>query len=70
MRSPLEGKGFPVVKRRWVVERTLSWLMQHRRLVRDYQARPAPAGVIDNLTRRLTVETRAIACSGSCWSRP
>ena len=33
-------KGFSVVKRRWVVERTLGWLMHHRRLVRDYEARP------------------------------
>jgi transposase len=33
-------KGFSVVKRRWVVERTIGWLMHHRRLVRDYEARP------------------------------
>lgn len=32
-------KGFSVVKRRSVVERTLGWLMHHRRLVRDYEAR-------------------------------
>jgi transposase len=30
-------KGFHVLPRRWVVERTLGWLMQHRRLVRDYE---------------------------------
>lgn len=29
--------GFAVLPRRWVVERTLGWLMQHRRLVRDYE---------------------------------
>jgi transposase len=33
-------KGFGVVKRRSIVERTPGWLMQHRRLVRDYEARP------------------------------
>lgn len=33
-------KGFQVLPRRWVVERTLGWLMQHRRLVRDYEALP------------------------------
>jgi transposase len=32
-------KGFSVVKRRSIVERTPGWLMQHR-LVRDYEARP------------------------------
>lgn len=31
-------QGFSVVKRRWVVERTLGWLMQHRRLVRERSA--------------------------------
>jgi transposase len=33
-------KGFSVVKRRSIVERIPGWLMQHRRLVRDYEARP------------------------------
>jgi transposase len=56
-------KGFSVVKRRWVVERTLGWLMQHRRLVRDYEARPDNSAsmitiaMIDNLAKRLTTET-------------
>ncbi len=29
--------GFKVLPRRWVVERTFAWLMQHRRLVCDYE---------------------------------
>jgi hypothetical protein len=29
-----------VLPRRWVVERTFGWLMQHRRLVRDYETLP------------------------------
>jgi transposase len=33
-------KGFHVLPRRWVVERSLGWLMQYRRLVRDYEALP------------------------------
>lgn len=30
-------RGFEVLPKRWVVERTFGWLMQHRRLVRDYE---------------------------------
>ncbi|MFF3670876.1 transposase [Microtetraspora malaysiensis] len=29
--------GFVALPRRWVVERTLSWISQHRRCVRDYE---------------------------------
>lgn len=56
-------KGFSVVKRRWVVERTLGWIMQHRRLARDYEARADNSAsmitiaMIDNLAKRLTAET-------------
>ena len=34
-------KGFVVLPRRWVVERTFGWLMRCRRLVRDYDRDPA-----------------------------
>lgn len=56
-------KGFSIVKRRWVIERTLGWIMQHRRLARDYEALPDNSAsmiriaMIDNLTRRATAET-------------
>ncbi|MFI2346287.1 transposase [Streptomyces sp. NPDC019443] len=33
--------GFVVLRRRWVVERTLGWLMRTRRLVRDFETLPA-----------------------------
>jgi len=34
-----DTKGFAVLPRRWVVERTLGWLTRNRRLVRDYERR-------------------------------
>ncbi|CAM5558851.1 IS5 family transposase IS468A [Kitasatospora aureofaciens] len=52
-----------MVKRRWVVERSLGWIMQRRRLARDYETLPTSSEAmihiasIDNLTKRITDET-------------
>ncbi|MFJ8589677.1 transposase [Streptomyces sp. NPDC093595] len=35
-----DAKGFVVLPRRWVVERTLSWICRRRRRVRDYERLP------------------------------
>ncbi|OLP15473.1 IS5 family transposase, partial [Leptolyngbya sp. 'hensonii'] len=37
---PEQTKGFVVVKKRWVVERTFGWWMENRRLVREYELLP------------------------------
>ena len=39
LRSP-EQRGFAVLPRRWVVERTLAWITAHRRLAKDYESLP------------------------------
>jgi transposase len=58
-----QTRGFKVVKRRWVVERTFGWLMFHRRLARDYETLDSSSEAmihiasIDNLARRITDET-------------
>ncbi len=36
-----QQQGFVVLPRRWVVERTLAWVTQGRRLVRDYERDPS-----------------------------
>jgi len=43
VRKPEGQRGFAVLPRRWVVERTLSWLTTHRRLARDYERLPEHA---------------------------
>lgn len=40
VRRSEDAKGFVVLHRRWIVERTFGWFMKQRRLVRDYEAKP------------------------------
>jgi len=56
----LDGqKGFVVLPRRWVVERTFAWLMKFRRLSRDLEERPQSSeawiriAMINIMVRRL-----------------
>ncbi|MEU0941175.1 IS5 family transposase [Embleya sp. NPDC005971] len=55
-------RGFKVLKRRWVVERSLGWIMLRRRLTRDYETLSTSSEAmihiasIDNLTKRITDE--------------
>nr|WP_264159692.1 transposase [Actinomadura montaniterrae] len=44
---------FTPLPHRWVVERTMAWLMPHRRLARDYETLPASSTVI-----HITIITR------------
>ncbi len=37
VRRPEGSKGFTVLPRRWVIERTFGWLGRYRRLARDYE---------------------------------
>jgi putative transposase len=40
---PREAKGFVLVKKRWIVERTFGWWRWSRRLVQDYEQLPENA---------------------------
>ncbi|MEV6393411.1 transposase [Streptomyces sp. NPDC051907] len=57
---PRGAKGFVVLPRRWKVERTLGWIMNFRRNVRDYERLPQHSearltwALITLMTRRLT----------------
>ncbi|WP_328687951.1 IS5 family transposase [Streptomyces phaeochromogenes] len=63
VRRDPSAKGFKVIPRRWVVERTFGWLMHHRRLARDYETHPHRSeamiriAMIDLISRRLTRES-------------
>ena len=37
---PPGAKGFVLLPKRWIVERTFAWLLKCRRLVADYEERP------------------------------
>jgi transposase len=56
---PSIPRGFHVLPRRWVVERTLAWLSRNRRLAKDYEFLPETggafcyAGMVRLMLRRL-----------------
>ena len=56
----LPPKGFVVLPRRWVVEKTIAWIDQNRRMSKDYERTCASgealvyAAIIRLMTRRLT----------------
>ena len=37
---PVEAKGFVVLPKRWIVERTFAWIARHRRHSKDYERNP------------------------------
>ncbi|HWB70694.1 MAG TPA: IS5 family transposase [Egibacteraceae bacterium] len=59
VRKPAGQQGFAALPRRWVVERTLAWIVRCRRLDHDYERLPATAeamtkwAMIGIMTRRL-----------------
>ncbi len=39
-------KGFEVLPKRWIVERTLAWLCRNRRLSKDYERLPSSSETV------------------------
>lgn len=60
VQRPVGVKGFVLLHRRWVVERTNAWITAHRRLARDYERLPENSeafitiAMIRLMLRRLT----------------
>lgn len=67
VKRPDDAKGFVIVARRWVVERTLAWLNRCRRLAKDWEAsvNSAEAWLLIASTRQLV---RRIARSANVRS--
>ena len=59
-RSDAAPKGFAVQPRRWVVERSFGWLMQARRLARDYETKPTSSKAII-LAQSIRIMLRSLA---------
>ncbi|MFF3906444.1 transposase [Streptomyces sp. NPDC001848] len=51
------AKGFEPLTKRWVIERTFGWLVQHRRLARDYEALPQRSRTVIHWAMAHTHET-------------
>ena len=51
-------KGFLVIRRRWVVERTFAWIMKCRRLARDYEQLPRTAETLITIAATATLIRR------------
>ncbi len=55
-------KGFVVLPRRWVVERTLAWLSRYRRLAKDYERLTLTAQTMIYLAMTRLMLTRIARC--------
>ncbi|MGC2998775.1 transposase [Streptomyces sp. G35A] len=62
--------GFVVLPRRWVVERTLSWLMRSRRLVRDYETLPVMHEAMVLWSMTMLMSGRLAGRRPGAFSRP
>jgi transposase len=64
VKRPDQAKGFVLLHRRWVMERSFTWLTKFRRLVRDYDTLPAThealiwTAATSRLSNRLTPLTQ------------
>lgn len=61
VRLPEAKRGFVLLPRRWVVERSFAWMRRFRRLARDYERLPETLRGLHFLAFALLMLTRAVA---------
>jgi hypothetical protein len=60
-------KGFQILPRRWVAERTFAWLVRNRRLARDYERLTANSETMIKVAM-IRLMTARLAGETICWS--
>lgn len=66
---PKDASGFVVLPRRWVVERSLAWMMHARRHARDYERLIQHSETLI-IWAAITFMTRRLVGKGATPSRP
>ena len=60
VKLPAAKKGFVLLPRRWVVERSFGWMARFRRLARDYERLPATLAGLHFLTFAILMLKRLV----------
>jgi putative transposase len=62
LQKPIAPRGFQILPRRWVVERTIAWISHNRRMSKDYE-RLCTTGEAFVYAAMIRLMVRRLACS-------
>ena len=66
VKLPEAKKGFVLLPRRWVVERSFGWMARFRRLARDYERLPETLKGLHFLAFAILMAYRFVQCMAFC----